>query len=132
VLRCMSPLLARNGHGAMSELSPLSGVKRKLDFGVVRAAFDPWLRENVLARKARRIVLSIVLSRQPSPVLLFFKLIEVETKFPSANSISAFSRSQDPQPTFGRCTIHPLIGGWNCYYGRASDVVYCNQFCSFI
>jgi hypothetical protein len=25
----------------MSELSPLSGVKRKLDFGAVRAAFDP-------------------------------------------------------------------------------------------
>src|SRR5258705_12579018 len=28
------------GHGAMSDLSPLSGVKRKLDFGAVRAAFD--------------------------------------------------------------------------------------------
>jgi len=25
----------------MSDLSPLSGVKRKLDFGAVRAAFDP-------------------------------------------------------------------------------------------
>jgi hypothetical protein len=25
----------------MSELSPLSGVKRKLDFGAVRSAFDP-------------------------------------------------------------------------------------------
>jgi hypothetical protein len=25
----------------MSELSPHSGVKRKLDFGAVRAAFDP-------------------------------------------------------------------------------------------
>jgi hypothetical protein len=37
------------------------------------------------------------LSRQPSPALLFFKLIEVETKFPFANSISAFSRSQDPK-----------------------------------
>jgi hypothetical protein len=50
----------------------------------------------VRARKARRIVFSIALSRQPSPALLFFKLIEVETKFPFANSISAFSRSQDP------------------------------------
>jgi hypothetical protein len=29
------------GHGAMSELSPPSGVKRKLDFGALRAAFDP-------------------------------------------------------------------------------------------
>src|SRR6266446_1750605 len=36
----MSPLLALFGHGAMSDLSPLSGVKRKLDFGAVRAAFD--------------------------------------------------------------------------------------------
>src|SRR5258706_7649320 len=34
------------GHGVMSELSPLSGAKRKLDFGAVRAAFDPtWTHE---------------------------------------------------------------------------------------
>src|SRR5260370_29709108 len=61
------------------------------------------LRENVRARKARRIVFSIVLSRQPSPALLFFKLIEVETKFPFANSISAFSRGQDPELTSCVC-----------------------------
>src|SRR5713101_9177842 len=35
------PFLARNGRCAMSELSPLSGVKRKSVFGAVRAAFDP-------------------------------------------------------------------------------------------
>ena len=29
LLRCMSPLLARFGHAAMSALSPLPGVKRK-------------------------------------------------------------------------------------------------------
>src|ERR1700752_5092862 len=34
-------LLALFGHGAMSDLSPLSGVKRKLDFGTVRYANDP-------------------------------------------------------------------------------------------
>jgi hypothetical protein len=56
----------------------------------------PWLRENVHARKAGRIVFSIVLFLQPSPALLFFKLIEVETKFPFAKSISALSRNQDP------------------------------------
>jgi hypothetical protein len=56
---------------------------------------------NVRARKPRRFVFSIVLSRQPSPALLFFKLIEVETKFPFANSISELSRSQDPEPTYG-------------------------------
>jgi hypothetical protein len=33
--------MALFGHRAMSELSPLSGVKRKWDFGAVRAAFDP-------------------------------------------------------------------------------------------
>jgi hypothetical protein len=41
------------------------------------------------------------LSRPDSrpPALLFFKMIEVETKFPFANSISEFSRSQDPKRT---------------------------------
>src|SRR5258708_35694189 len=65
----------------------------------VRSQFLAWLRENVRARKARRIGFSIVLSRQPSPAHLFFRLIEVETKVPFANSISAFSRSQDPKRT---------------------------------
>ena len=41
LLRCMSLVVALFGHGAMSELSPLSGVKLKSDFGAVRAAFDP-------------------------------------------------------------------------------------------
>src|SRR5712671_5655723 len=75
---------------------PLLTEERKLR---LRGPTSGWLRENVRARKARRIVFSIVLSRQPSPALLFFKLIEVETKFPFANSISAFSRSQDPWRT---------------------------------
>src|SRR5258706_14809017 len=34
-------LMALFGHRAMSDLSPFSGVKRKSDFGAVRAAFDP-------------------------------------------------------------------------------------------
>jgi hypothetical protein len=33
--------MALFGHGAMSDLSPLSGVKRKSDFRAVRAALDP-------------------------------------------------------------------------------------------
>ena len=33
--------MARNGHGPMSDLSPLLGVKRKSDFGAVRSDFDP-------------------------------------------------------------------------------------------
>jgi hypothetical protein len=41
MLRCMSPEVALFGHGAMSARSPLSGVKRKSDFGAVRSAYDP-------------------------------------------------------------------------------------------
>jgi len=37
----MSPVVALFGLGVMSELSPFSGEERKLDFGAVRAAFDP-------------------------------------------------------------------------------------------
>ena len=37
-------LLALFGHGEMSELSPLSGVKRKSDFGAVRSDFDSDIR----------------------------------------------------------------------------------------
>jgi hypothetical protein len=33
--------MAPNGHAVMSDPSLLSGVKRKSDFGAVRAAFDP-------------------------------------------------------------------------------------------
>ena len=34
-------LTAQSGNGTMSALSPLSGVKRKLDLGAVRSAYDP-------------------------------------------------------------------------------------------
>jgi hypothetical protein len=37
-------------------------------------------------------------------------LIEVETKFPFANSISAFSRSQDPGPTLSGSRYLHLLG----------------------
>jgi hypothetical protein len=39
--RAQGRLLAPFGHGGMSKLSPLSGVKRKLGFGAAKAAFDP-------------------------------------------------------------------------------------------
>jgi hypothetical protein len=51
-----------------------------------------WLRENVRARKARRIVFSIILSRQPSPALLFFKLIEVARADAKHEKMQQFSR----------------------------------------
>jgi hypothetical protein len=38
LLRCMSPFMARNGHRAMSALSPLSEAKRKSDLRAVRSA----------------------------------------------------------------------------------------------
>jgi hypothetical protein len=40
LLQCMSLLLAHFGPHAMSDLSPLSGVERKLDFGAVRSVLD--------------------------------------------------------------------------------------------
>src|ERR1700730_18397951 len=90
-------MLRTCGRGpTMSVLGGIADFVRSHD----DVAFCPWLRENVRAPKARRIVFSIVLSQRPWPALLFFKLIEVETKFPFANSISSFSRSQDPQRTF--------------------------------
>ena len=46
------PLLALLGHGARSELSPLPGVKRKSDFGAVRAALDPE-RTSIVQAKGR-------------------------------------------------------------------------------
>src|SRR6478752_4641619 len=41
LLRCMSLMLALFGHALMSDLSPLSGEERKLDFEAARSAFDP-------------------------------------------------------------------------------------------
>jgi hypothetical protein len=98
------------------------------------SAFDPWLRENVCARKVRRMVFSIVFSRQPSPELLFFKLIEVETKFLFANSISEFSRSQDPKRTLGLtlrsgsslCLAHRSR---RTYDWRMADLLWCIPSC---
>src|SRR5258706_16475146 len=37
----MSPFLAPNGHGPMSDLSPLSGEERKSNFGAARSVDDP-------------------------------------------------------------------------------------------
>src|SRR6266404_723508 len=45
------------GHGAMSDLSPLSGVKRKLDFGAVRSAFDPGCVKRARAKNAQNCFL---------------------------------------------------------------------------
>ena len=53
LLQRMSPEVALFGHGAMSDLSPLSGVKRKLDFGAVRSAFDPL--QTLAARQYMRV-----------------------------------------------------------------------------
>ena len=33
--------MARNRHGEMSDLSPLSGVKQKSNFGAVKSVEDP-------------------------------------------------------------------------------------------
>jgi len=36
-----SLILARNGHGPMSDLSPLSGEEQKSNFGAARSVDDP-------------------------------------------------------------------------------------------
>jgi hypothetical protein len=99
---------------------PLFGEDRK------RAAHrtdanDPGCVKNVRARRARRIVFSVVLSRQLSPAFSFFKLIEVETKFPFANSISAFSRSQDPTATSAAPLRPSSRTGLSPYQSNRSD-----------
>src|SRR5258707_3043102 len=70
------------------------------------------LRENVCARKARRIVFSIVLSRQPSPALLFFKLIEVETKFRSQIQFRRFhaTKTHSDLPRGGTAARQVAVG----------------------
>jgi hypothetical protein len=63
-----------------------------------------WCVKTCAHEKRAELFFSIVLPRQLSQALLFFKSIEVETKFPFANSISAFSRSQTrtgPQQVVG-------------------------------
>jgi hypothetical protein len=63
------------------------------------------------------------LSRQPSPALLFFKLIEVETKFPFEGSISAFSRNQEPTETsviLRQDCLLATLGNWRGVVVRLS------------
>lgn len=55
----MSLLLAHLRHAAMSELSPVSGVKQKSDFGAARAAFDP-KRTRQMIRLADGVVFDYV------------------------------------------------------------------------
>ena len=45
------PLLARNRNAAMSAQSPLSGVKRKLDFEAVRSVEDPQQKLALVQRR---------------------------------------------------------------------------------
>jgi hypothetical protein len=61
----------------MSDLSPLSGVKRKLDFGAVRSAFDLGCVKTC-AQSAQNCFLYCLV---PTTIaaLLFFKMIEVES-----------------------------------------------------
>src|SRR5438874_3651641 len=58
------PGLALFGHGAMSDLSPLSGEERKSNFGAVRSVFDPRLCENSDVGLARRKFVSITLNKK--------------------------------------------------------------------
>jgi hypothetical protein len=56
--------MALSGHGAMSDMSPLSGVKRKPDFGAVRSAFDPRRDITRTRREPRGDPRSLVIRRR--------------------------------------------------------------------
>jgi hypothetical protein len=62
----------------------------------ISATFDPGCM-TTCSHEKRAEVFSLLSCPSNHRQLLFFKLTEVETKVPFANSISAFSRSQDPQ-----------------------------------
>src|SRR5882762_9599350 len=47
--------MALFGHRAMSDLSPLSGVKRTLDFGAVRSASDPGCVKTCTSRECAEL-----------------------------------------------------------------------------
>jgi hypothetical protein len=64
--------LARNGHGAMSALSPLSGIKRKSDLRGFRSAFDRGCVKRARAKDAQ----ICFLNRQKLPV----QLVSASTK----------------------------------------------------
>ena len=57
--------LAPFGHGVMSELGPLLGLKRKLDFGAVRSAFDPMYGPAVRCKRFRQAGISGLASMYP-------------------------------------------------------------------
>jgi hypothetical protein len=87
----------------MSDLSPLSGVKRKSDFGAVASAFDLGCVKTCAHEKCAELFSLLSCPDNHHQRFCFFKMIEVKTKFPFANSISEFSRSQDPSRTFTNC-----------------------------
>jgi hypothetical protein len=55
-------LLARSGHGPMSDLSPLSGDERKSNFGAVRSVDDPACVKTRLSQERAELF-----SQLPSP-----------------------------------------------------------------
>src|SRR5258705_1722306 len=75
----------------MSELSPLSGVKRKSDFGAVRAAFDP---ERKSAREG------CVRSR-PSPVNHGCRISDIHRRDAAATPPSALTYLKHPHVLSG-------------------------------
>src|SRR5882672_10013850 len=95
--------MALFGHGAMSALSPLSDVKRKLDFGAVRAAFDP-------RRKSA--------SRNGDDILDMPPSIAIWIKAGDSRHLHAAPARPDRAASRSRC---PML--WRHYSGRRSLLV---------
>src|SRR5260370_4010830 len=69
----MSPEVARTGHGAMSALSLLSGVKRKSGLRAVRSVVDP---ERTLTLLKRKDALPVVLHADHRPAFFLCFIVE--------------------------------------------------------
>ena len=100
---------------------PLFGEDRKRAAHGQTDANDPGCVKTCAHEERAELFSLLSCPRQLSPALLFFKLIEVETKFPFANSISAFSRSRDPTATSAAPLRPSSRTGLSPYQGNRSD-----------
>jgi hypothetical protein len=82
----------------MSELSPLSDVERKLDFGVVRSVDDPGCVKTRLGEGCAELFSQLSSSAEVASTI-DSHIDEIEMEVLHASWTSEFSHSLDPQRT---------------------------------
>src|SRR6476661_9588851 len=87
------PLLAPNGHGRMSDLSPLSGEQRKSNFGAVRSVFDPY-------RKSCRLPV-LASSATPEPKIIACNATQTRTHIPDRATVISIRKYTDARRNTG-------------------------------